>query len=165
MIEAIKRFYETRMSPTDIAADDSLNHRLQLATAALLIEMAQADNQRHSMEFQAVHDGITEVFDLTPEETAEVIELADEEAHDATDHFEFTELINQQFDHAQKIQVVELLWRVCLADAEMDRYEEQLVRKIAELLHIEHSDFINAKLKVQRDYSVGHPISDYNEYE
>jgi Uncharacterized protein conserved in bacteria len=104
MIEAIKRFYETRMSPNDIAADDSLQHRLQLATAALLIEMAQADNQRHSMEFQAVHDGIMEVFDLSPEETAEVIELADEEAHDATDHFEFTELINQQFDHAQKFR-------------------------------------------------------------
>ncbi|MDR9432452.1 MAG: TerB family tellurite resistance protein [Spiribacter sp.] len=165
MIEAIKRFYESRINPAEIGADDSLNHRLQLATAALLIEMAQADNQRHSMEFQAVHDGIMEVFDLSSEETAEVIELADEEAHNATDHFEFTQLINDQFNHEQKIQVVELLWRVCLADTEMDRYEEQLVRKIAELLHIEHSDFIAAKLKVQRDYSAGAHITDFDEYE
>ncbi|MDZ7810264.1 MAG: TerB family tellurite resistance protein [Arhodomonas sp.] len=47
-----------------------------------------------------------------------------------------------------KCRVVELLWRVCLSDQEMDRYEEQLVRKIAELLHVEHKDFIAAKIRV-----------------
>ena len=165
MIEAIRRFYEERMNPGTAAREDPPAHRLQLATAALLIEMAQADNQRHSMEFQAIHDGITEVFDLSPEETAEVIELADREAHEATDHFEFTHLINEQFDYAQKCQVVELLWRVCLADSEMDRYEEQLVRKIAELLHVEHGEFIAAKLRVQRDYSASGHFSDYEDYE
>lgn len=165
MIEAIKRFYTERISPAQTPADDTLQHRLQLATAALLIEMAQEDNQRHSMEFQAIHDGIMEVFELPPEETAAVIELADREAHEATDHFEFTRLINEQFDYAQKCRVVELLWRVCLADAEMDRYEEQLVRKIAELLHVEHKDFIAAKLKVQRDYSTSGHLSDYDDYD
>ena len=165
MIEAIRKFYEQRMNPDTAAAADSSAHRLQLATAALLIEMAQADNQRHSMEFQAIHDGITEVFDLSPEETAEVIELADEEAHEATDHFEFTHLINEQFDYTRKCQVVELLWRVCLADAEMDRYEEQLVRKIAELLHVEHAEFIAAKLRVQREYSTNSHFSDYQDFE
>ena len=165
MIEAIRRFYEERMNPGGDGGEDPPAHRLQLATAALLIEMAQADNQRHSMEFQAIHDGITEVFDLSPEETAEVIELADQEAHEATDHFEFTHLINEQFDYARKCQVVELLWRVCLADSEMDRYEEQLVRKIAELLHVEHGEFIAAKLRVQREYSANSHFSDYEDFE
>ncbi|MFO7746896.1 MAG: TerB family tellurite resistance protein [Orrella sp.] len=165
MIEAIKQFYESHMSPAEASAGGSTQHRLELATAALLIEMAQADNQRHSMEFQAIHDGIMEVFELTTEETAEVIELADQEAHEATDHFEFTHLINEQYDYALKCQVVELLWRVCLADAEMDRYEEQLVRKIAELLHVEHGDFIAAKLKVQRQYSANGHLGDYEDYE
>ncbi|AGY92363.1 hypothetical protein SPICUR_07000 [Spiribacter curvatus] len=165
MIEAIKQFYEQRMNPGAASADDPESHRLQLATAALLIEMAQADNQRDSVEFQAIHDGIIEVFGLSPEETSEVIELADQEVHDATDHFEFSQLINEQFDYQQKCQVVELLWRVCLADSEMDRYEEHLVRKIAELLHVEHSAFIAAKLRVQRDYSASGQLSDYDGYE
>jgi len=165
MIEAIKRFYESHMSPTAETAGAPVQHRLELATSALLIEMAQADNQRHSMEFQAIHDGIMEVFELTPAETAEVIELADQEAHEATDHFEFTHLINEQYDYALKCQVVELLWRVCLADSEMDRYEEQLVRKIAELLHVEHGDFIAAKLRVQRQYSANAHLGDYEDYE
>lgn len=166
MIEAIKRFYETRITPeSEDQNAAAMQHRLQLASAALLIEMAQADNQRHSMEFQAIHDGIMEVFDLSAEETAELIELADEEAHAATDHFEFTHLINAGFDYAGKTKLVELLWRVCLADAEMDRYEEQLVRKIAELLHIEHSDFIAAKLRVQRDYSTTGHLDDFDDYD
>lgn len=165
MLEAIKRFYEQRINPQTTEAGESPQHRLQLATAALLIEMAQADNERHSLEFQAIHDGIMEVFDLTPEETAELIELADLEAHEATDHFEFTQLINTQFDYAQKCQIVELLWRVCLADSEMDRYEEQLVRKISELLHVEHGQFIAAKLRVQREYSTQSHFTDYESFE
>jgi uncharacterized tellurite resistance protein B-like protein len=165
MIDAIKQFFDTRIAGDDKETADTGQHRLQLATAALLIEMAQADNQRHSMEFQAIHDGIMEVFDLSPEETAEIIELADEEAHEATDHFEFTQLINQQFGYDDKCRVVELLWRVCLADAEMDRYEEQLVRKIAELLHVQHSEFIAAKLRVQRAYSAANHLADFDDYE
>jgi uncharacterized tellurite resistance protein B-like protein len=165
MIEAIKQFYEQRINPGAATTDDPEPHRLQLATAALLIEMAQADNQRDSVEFQAIHDGIIEVFELSPEETSEVIDLADQEVHDAVDQFEFTQLINEQFDYARKCRVVELLWRVCLADAEMDRYEEHLVRKIAELLYIQHSDFIAAKLKVQRDYTATRHLGDYDDYE
>jgi len=165
MIDAIKQFFDTRIAGDEKETADTGQHRLQLATAALLIEMAQADNQRHSMEFQAIHDGIMEVFDLSPEETAEIIELADEEAHEATDHFEFTQLINQQFGYDDKCRVVELLWRVCLADAEMDRYEEQLVRKIAELLHVQHSEFIAAKLRVQRAYSAANHLADFDDSE
>ncbi len=164
MLKAIKDFYEANINPATDAEDQSVSHRLQLATAALLIEMAQADNQRHSLEFQAVHDGIMDVFDLSPEETAEVIELADLEAHEATDHFEFTHLINEQFDYPQKCKVVDLLWRVCLADSEMNRYEEQLARKIAELLHVEHKDFIAAKLRVQREYSASGHLDDFDHY-
>lgn len=166
MIEAIKRFYETHISPeNEDETPVAVQHRLQLATAALLIEMAQADDQRHSMEFQAVHDGIMEVFDLSAEETAEIIELADEEAHAATDHFEFTQLINAGFDYPAKTRLVELLWRVCLADAEMNQYEELLVRKIAELLHIEHRDFIAAKLRVQREYSATGHLDEFDDYD
>ncbi|MDN5869705.1 MAG: TerB family tellurite resistance protein [Nitrococcus sp.] len=164
MLEAIKHFYTSHISPDSASNQDSPQRRLQLATAALLIEMAQADNERHSVEFQAIHEGIREVFELTDEETIALIELADHEAHEATDNFEFTNLINEQYDYAEKCQLVELLWRVCLADTEMDRYEEHLVRKIAGLLHVEHKDFIAAKLRVQRQYSSGH-YGDFDHYE
>lgn len=166
MIEAIKRFYQERITPQQDSGNDSdATHRLQLATAALLIEMAQEDKTRNSVEFQAIHEGICEVFGLSPEETAEIIDLADREAHEATDHFEFTHLINEEFDYQRKCQVVEMLWRVSLSDSEMDKYEEQLVRKIATLLHVEHKDYIAAKLRVQRAYGAGYYSADYEDYE
>jgi len=165
MLEAIRRFYSEHINPADDAqGSEDLQHKLQLATAALLIEMAQADNTRHSIEFQAIHEGIGSVFSLGEDETNELIELADQEAHEATDYFDFTQLINESFDYQRKCKVVELLWRVCLSDQEMDRYEEQLVRKIAELLHVEHKDFINQKLKVQREYSSSY-MAEYDDYE
>lgn len=164
MIDAIKSFFTDRMNPRARKGADDTNHQLQLATAALLIEMAQEDNTRHSMEFQAIHEGIQEVFNISVEETTEIIELADREAHEATDHFEFTALINDNFDYAHKCKVVELLWRVSLSDADMDKYEEHLVRKIAGLLHVEHKDYIAAKLKVQREYSTSY-LSEYGEFE
>lgn len=164
MLEAIRRFYADRISPDNSASADNVHHRLQLATAALLIETAQADNERHSVEFQAIHECVQEVFRLSSEETSEIIDLADQQAHEATDDFEFTKLINEQFDYQQKCRVVELLWRVSLSDSDLDRYEEQLVRKIADLLHVEHRDFIAAKLRVQREYSTS-LYSDFDEYE
>ncbi len=164
MLEAIKHFYSDHISPTSATSQASPQRRLQLATAALLLEVAQADNERHSVEFQAIHEGIREVFNLTDEDTIALIELADHEAHEATDRFEFTNLVDEQYDYAEKCQVVELLWRVCLSDAEMDRYEERLVRKIANLLHVEHKDFIAAKLRVQRRYSRGY-YRDFDHYE
>lgn len=164
MLEAIKHFYASHISPDSVTGQNSPERRLQLATAALLLEVAQADNERYSVEFQAIHEGIREVFELTDEETIQLIDLADHEAHEATDNFEFTKLINEQYDYAEKRHVVELLWRVCLADAEMDRYEEHLVRKIAGLLHVEHQDFIAAKLRVKRQYSSGY-YGDFDDYE
>lgn len=165
MLEAIKRFYTNHISPDSVTNQNSPQRRLRLATAALLLEMAQADNERHSVEFQAIHEGIREVFELTDEETVALIELADHEAHEATDEFEFTNLINEHYDYSEKCRVVELLWRVCLADAEMDRYEEHLVRKIAGLLHVEHKDFIAAKLRVQRQYSSSGYYGELDRYE
>jgi len=166
MLEAIKRFYAENINPGSEAADSDEHRqsRLQLATAALLIEMAQEDNARHSVEFQAIHEGIRAVFQLDDEQTTELIDLADTEAHEATDHFEFTSLINEEFEYADKCRVVELLWRVCLSDSDMDKYEEELARKIAGLLHVEHKDFIAQKLKVQREYSSSY-LAEYGEYE
>ena len=67
---------------------------------------------------------------------------------EAVSLYEFTAVINDQFDREQKIDLVEMLWRVAYADQELDQYEEYFVRKIADLLHVSHKDYIQAKLRV-----------------
>jgi len=75
-------------------------------------------------------------FELTAEETAALIRLAESEAERATDYYQFTALINKHDTAAQKVQVVEHPWQVASADHELDRFELTLVHKVADLLHV-----------------------------
>ncbi|MGD8559291.1 MAG: TerB family tellurite resistance protein, partial [Gammaproteobacteria bacterium] len=67
----------------------------------------------------------------------------------ATCYYEFTSLINDEFTPADKAQIIELMWQVAYADDELEKYEEALVRKIADLLYVPHTQFIAAKHRVK----------------
>ena len=147
MINTIKRFFEQNIS-LELPSTDS-SHHLKLATAALLIEMMGQDDKILEKERQAVRMALKNNFQLSDSETEELFQLAEQEVHQATDYYQFTRLIAEQYSQAQKIQVIELLWQVALADNHLDAYEEHMVRRIADLIYVPHHDFIQAKLRVQ----------------
>ena len=149
MLRAIQEFFETRIIRPASTLPEAPERALQLATAALLIEVSRADHQVKDEERRAVADGVARTFSLTPEETAALIRLAEEETQTAVSMYQFTHLIDKGFTPAQKVRVVELLWRVAYADADKDKHEEHLVRRIADLLHVAHKDFIDAKLRAR----------------
>ena len=107
MFEAIKNFFDTRLGNQ---AEDDPQHRLRLATAALLVEMMRMDEEVKTEERDAVMRGLVKAFDLAQEESAELLALAEEQAKNATCYHEFTRLINEGFSREQKVLVVELLW-------------------------------------------------------
>lgn len=144
MIKAIKQFFDQRIA-AEAGRHVTDEHRLQVATAAMLIEMARADFDVKSEEIESVAHAIQTTFGLSPGETKELMKLAEEEARQATDYFQFTALINTGFSREEKVKVIELMWQVAYADGRMDKYEDHLVRKIAGLLHVSHKDFIAAK--------------------
>ena len=88
---------------------------------------------------------------LTSEESEELLNLAAQQVDNAACLHEFTSLINQSFSKKKKTLIVEMLWRAALADRELNKYEEHLVRKVADLLHVSHKDFIRAKHRVYTD--------------
>jgi uncharacterized tellurite resistance protein B-like protein len=146
MIARIKQFFEKHMQ-ADNAADD-VEHRLKLASAALLIEIMHADMEINPREEASLHEILQTHFKLDPAETDTVLELAHEQKRGATDYYQFTSLINHHYTQAQKIQLVEQLWQIAWADAHIDSIEEHLVRKLADLLHVPHKHFIQAKHRV-----------------
>ncbi|HEC20594.1 MAG TPA: TerB family tellurite resistance protein [Gammaproteobacteria bacterium] len=148
MIERFKQFFEKHLSP---AADGGAmdEDQLHLAAAALLVEMTRADGEVKAEEKEAVARALGKAFTLDRQRSAELITLAESELADATCYFEFTSLINKHFSQTQKAQVVEMLWEVAYADAEMEMYEEHLLRRLSDLLHVPHAEFIRAKLRVQ----------------
>ena len=148
MLTNIKSFFEKNFTNVGAVQDES--HQLRLATAALLIEMMQQDDEVHEKEYQAVMLALQEKFNLLENETEALIKLAREEAHAATDYHQFTRLIAKQFTQPQKIKVIEYLWMVAYADGHLDRYEEHMVRRIADLIYVSHTDFIQAKHQVRK---------------
>jgi len=147
MLTRIQQFFERHIADPGAAtrSEAERERSYQLATAALLIEMSRADDVVHAVERTAVAQAVRQAFDLDEEGTAELVRLAEAQADQATSLYEFTRLINANFDARQKEHVVELLWHVAYADGELDKYEEHLVRKIADLIYVPHIAFIRAK--------------------
>ena len=151
MLNAIKQFFEESISPD---TQDDIDHRLKLATAALFIEMMQQDGKKADGEEEAVKKVLQTKFDLSETETDELFELAHEEARQAVDFYQFTNLIHQYFSLEKKVKILEYLWMIAFADNHLDAHEEHMVRRIADLLYIPHKDFIKAKHKALENLDV-----------
>lgn len=152
MIRSIQRFFDTRIRGRLGEEDrESQMRGLQVAAAALLIEVTRADYQVLDAEREAVLKAVRDLFALDAQETEELVALAEEEVRRAVSLYEFTRLINQNFSQEQKQKIIELLWRIAFADDEKDKYEEYLVRKVADLLHVPHREFVRARHRVETE--------------
>ncbi|MEJ2141069.1 MAG: TerB family tellurite resistance protein [Gammaproteobacteria bacterium] len=147
MLKTIKEFFEQNISTE---AQEDNDHRLKLATAALLIEMMKQDGKTRDEEVVALKNALQSKFALSETETHELIELASEEARQAVDFYQFTSLIHKHFPPERKIKIIEYLWTIAYADNHLDAHEEHLVRRIADLLYISHKDLMQTKHKVQK---------------
>lgn len=145
MIRRIQEFFSRRLDNIRSAEAGVSEQALQIAASTLLFEVARSDLETHPDERKLVSGHLRKAFGLSEQEIKEVAEIAEQEAEDATSLFPFTRLINDRCTADEKVRLVEMLWRVAFADGELDPFEESQVRKIAELLYVSHSRFIQAK--------------------
>lgn len=145
MLTRLQSYFQERLAPD---VEDEPEHRRNLAAAALLIEVARADFEFDDDEQQTIETLLEQTLDLAPDEITELVRLAHEEAHEATSLHQFTRLIHESHTLDEKKQLMEALWRVAYADGRLDKYEEQLLRRIADLLHLRHGEFMRAKHSV-----------------
>ena len=118
---------------------------LELACAALMFEVARADFSVETTEQDAVTSLLTAQFNLSADEVSTITEAAIEQADAATCLFEFTRTLNELASAEQKRNLLAMMWRVAMADNALSRYEEHVIRKVADLLYVPHGDFITAK--------------------
>ena len=147
MLRALKIIFEENI--TRFNADEDSTHSLELASAALLFEISRADHDVSHIEKDEIANAMRQVFKLADDELDELMSAADEAVTHAVSLYDFTGVVNDQFSREQKIRLIEMLWQVAFADDKLDQYEEYYVRKIAELLHVSHKDYIKTKLRVQ----------------
>jgi uncharacterized tellurite resistance protein B-like protein len=142
MFKQIKQLFSTfTEQPTQMQ-----EHDLKTAVAALLIEVMRADTEQQDEELKALSATLKKYFELTDTQVDELMQSAGKSLDDAIDYFQFSKQINNQCSAQQRIDIVELLWRLAYADGQLDPQEEYVIRRVANLLYVTHEDFIAAKL-------------------
>jgi len=144
VIRTIREYFAAR-----IVSEQHPEPSLELATAALLIEVSRADFDVSEDERTAIVEQVRGSFGLHEEETREIVDLAEEEVARSVSLYEFTRLVDRSFAPEQKRHVVGLLWEIALSDERIEAREEHLIRKIATLLHVSHEAFIAEKISAR----------------
>lgn len=156
MIASIKGFFSQFIEPGTTQADANGEKALQIATAALLVEMMRMDKHIAVEERASIVKTLREQFNLEPSQLDTLLELAEEEARQATSYYQFTSLINKRCSAAQKNQIVQNLWHVAMCDGHIDAHENHMMRKIADLLYVGHADYIAAKQRARLSAGLPH---------
>ncbi|MBB6522603.1 TerB family tellurite resistance protein [Pseudoteredinibacter isoporae] len=148
MFDFFKELFEGSCEGAEeVNAEDNLH----LAAAALLIEIAVSDEHFCEDELKALEKILNGKMGISQPKLDSIIEQAKAEQGDATSIHQFTTLLNQHYSPVQKRDLVQYMWQIAYADGNLDKYEEYMVRKIADLVHLSHSDFILAKTRAKQE--------------
>jgi uncharacterized tellurite resistance protein B-like protein len=142
MIRAFRELFEAPARETE----QSRQQRLRLAAAALLIETARADFSEEQQEIEALTKLLPSRLGLAPADVESLLTEASAQLDEATSLYEFTQVINEHYNAAQKSELISAMWQVAYADGRLDKYEEGLIRQVAELTYVPHAEYIRTKL-------------------
>jgi uncharacterized tellurite resistance protein B-like protein len=146
-MRSLKRWIEQNFG--DAAADDPARREQlrNLAVAALLVEVLRADYDVAEAERRQVVESMRGMLGLDEAQCAGLLAEAEQQVDRAHDLHQFTTAVNGALAHDEKLRLVEQMWRVAQADAIVHKYEEHIIRRVADLLHVSHREFIAAKLR------------------
>ncbi len=120
----------------------------ELAAAVLLLAVERADFDKNPREREIIRRDLARHFQLAPGELEALLERAESETGEAVSFYEYVRQLNDSLDVQSKNEIFRTLWRVAYADGELDPYEEQLLRRLADMLYLPHKDFVRLKLEV-----------------
>ena len=147
MLNKLTDFLSSIVAPASV--ESRPEHTLQLATAVLLIEVMRSDAESTDEEQATVLKILKERFHLSDAEVAQLSEVGHQTVKAANDLHQFTSLINLELELPEKVRIIEYLWQVAYADRQISAHENHLMRRMADLLHISHGDYVAAKMRAK----------------
>ena len=148
MIDLVKKFFDKETTNSVSEPNKRTTHDVRVAACALFLEMAHIDGEFSDSEKDHIIQILKEKHDLSEEAVADLLEAAKDELTGSIDLWQFTNLINQNYTLEEKLGVIEMVWRLAYADGTLDKHEDYLLHKMANLLRLSHKQLIEAKLKV-----------------
>tara|TARA_R110002012_G_scaffold287472_1_gene479868 strand:+ start:75 stop:524 length:450 start_codon:yes stop_codon:yes gene_type:complete len=143
MITKLVNWFEEKTRQNEESGQGSSQ---EVATAVLLYELMRADGDFSAQEQHAYEQILRSHFSLDDTQLNELLTLTKEKASQATDFSQFTRVINATSSVTQKRGIIEGLWKIAYSDDVLDPEEEHMIRRVADLLYIPHSQFIKSKL-------------------
>ena len=131
----------------EVSEKEQVTQKIDKTCAALIIEVALADKVFDESEVTLLKEMLLKAYTLEAGDIQDLIENAEKTVEESTSLYGYTREVNDNFDYESKLNLIDQLWRIAFADGHLDKYEEHVVRKIADLIHISHNDFIHSKLK------------------
>jgi len=147
----IKYLKEIFKQPLEKLEPANESKKLQIATCALLIEMANSDSEFTDAERKKIIKVMQKTFNLEKEYVDELIELSEESVRKSISIYEFTTTINENFSKDEKFELLKNLWRLVYIDETLNMHEDHLIKKIGNTLNMDHRDVIAAKLMVKEE--------------
>jgi uncharacterized tellurite resistance protein B-like protein len=152
MLDLLKQLF----SGDDRGADTKHNfdrHQLAVAATALMVQLARVDENEDQRELETIVDCAVDAHEVTREEAQAILGDARSQASDATSVYEFTGQLNDHLDQEAKQAILESIWRVAFADGRIDKYEEHLIRRLADLLHLNHREYMQCRHRAEQHTS------------
>jgi uncharacterized tellurite resistance protein B-like protein len=149
MKDMLKRFF-SKTSGDGPQQQPHSAQEIRVAVCALCVEMARIDQTFSQQELETLIDILTDKYDLSPQHAQDLVAQADKELEHSVDLWQFARAINENFSIAEKVGIMEILWRIVYVDGKMDPNEHYLMNKLSNLLRLSHKQMIDAKLKVIR---------------
>ena len=146
----LKNLFRNAITDSENIHEENNNRKIQIATCAILLELANSDSEFADVERESIISILKSEFQLSDEETNELIKETEKEIKESIDLWQYTNLINQNFSEDEKVKILEYAWKVIYADKKLDQYEDYLIHKITNLLRLKHEQLINTKLKVSK---------------
>jgi len=158
MFEYLKKILSNEsneaLKEKNTARSDHHEKQLQIATAAIFIEMAKADGEFSDDEREHIVVSLKNRFGLEDECVHDLIELSHTELKDSVSLYEFSGVINKNFTFEDKFELLKNLWRLIYSDKTLDKYEDHLIKMIGGMLQMEHKKIINAKMLIRKELDI-----------
>jgi uncharacterized tellurite resistance protein B-like protein len=148
MIDLVKKFFGNGGRDVPSLTEDEKTRKIHVAACALFLEMAHIDGEFSDVEREYIVSALKSDFQLSDDDATELMDATKKELEKSIDLWQFTNRINEHFSIEDKIRILETIWKVAYADGALERHEDYLVHKMAELLRLSHKQLIRAKLKV-----------------
>jgi uncharacterized tellurite resistance protein B-like protein len=132
----------------DLPEQECAEERIKHSTAVLLVEIARADHDLSEAEMIKIRDELCVTFEVDGNEAAALVERAHLAVEEAVSLHEFTRILHAEMSYADKEVVIEMLWKIALVDFDLDKYEDYMIAKIADLLYVARGDVMRLKQRV-----------------